>query len=83
MPGGLGKPYGNLFIPIAPDRVFFAYQHHTTREDAISARPADFAQFINDRVVRQARRYVWGTSDAQLQFVANRLGERLPWSPME
>jgi hypothetical protein len=85
MPDGLGKPYGNLLMPIAPDRVFFAYQHQTSLDQvrSMSDRPTEFAQSINDRVVRQARQYVWGTNDAQLRFVKNRLGERLRWSPME
>jgi Protein of unknown function (DUF4238) len=83
MPGGLGKPYGHLFMPIAPNCVFVAYQHHTTLEQVRSSDPSAFAESINDRFVRQARRYVWGTNDAQLRFVENRLGQRQRWSPME
>lgn len=83
MPQGLGKPYGHLFMPIAPDCVFVAYQHQTTLEQVRALRPSAFPEFINNRVVRQARRYVWGTNDAQLRFVENRLGEMLQWSPME
>jgi Protein of unknown function (DUF4238) len=85
MPGGLGKPFGHLFMPIAPNCVFVAYQHQTTLEQiqARSSDPSAFPELINDRVVRQARRYVWGTNDVQLRFVKNRLGEMLRWSPME
>jgi hypothetical protein len=33
-------------------------------------------QQVKDRVASQARRYVYGTDNSQLRFVANRLGER-------
>jgi hypothetical protein len=43
----------------------------------------DFVDTMNDRIVRQARTFVYGTDDRQLRFVANRLGEKMPWSPWE
>ena len=33
-------------------------------------------QAMNDTVVRQAQPYVWGTDDAQLRHVKNRMGKR-------
>jgi hypothetical protein len=85
MPGGLGKPYGHMLMPISPDRVLLAYQHQTTLDQVqrMSDEVQPFAERINDRVVRQARRYVWGANDGQLRFVQNRLGDKIPWSPME
>jgi hypothetical protein len=38
---------------------------------------------INDRVVSQARKYVYGTNSSQLRFVENRLGRKWPSTPLE
>jgi len=85
MPGGLGKPTGHLLMPISPDRVFLAYHSQKTLDlvQRMSNERQPFAEEINGLIVRQARRYVWGTTDAQLRFVQNRLGEKIKWSPME
>src|SRR6266568_845983 len=84
MPGGLGKPTGHLLMPISPDRVFLAYHSQKTLDlvQRMSDEQQPFAEEINSLIVRQARKYVWGTTDAQLRFVQNRLGEKIKWSPM-
>jgi hypothetical protein len=38
---------------------------------------------INDRVASQARKYVYGTNDQQLSFVAKRLGRKYIADPTE
>ena len=40
-------------------------------------------QRVNDRIVRQARRFCIGTNDTHLTFFARRFGDRLPSSPLE
>jgi Protein of unknown function (DUF4238) len=81
---GLRAPHGHILMPISPDRVFVAYQSDKTL-DLIRAmsRQNNFVESLNDRIVRQARRFVYGTDDRQLRFVANRLGEKMQWSPWE
>jgi hypothetical protein len=83
MPEGIGKPRGYLFLPISPDRVFFAFQSEATLDEVKRlAEETRFVERINDRVVRQAHKFVWGTDDTQLRFVEKRLGEKIPWSPL-
>jgi Protein of unknown function (DUF4238) len=81
---GLRAPHGHLLMPISPDKVFVAYQSDKTL-DLIKAmsQQRNFVESLNDRIVRQARRFVYGTDDRQLRFVANRLGEKMQWSPWE
>ena len=38
---------------------------------------------LNDRIVRQARKFVWATDKRQLRFIQNRLGEKVRWSSSE
>jgi hypothetical protein len=39
--------------------------------------------FVNDRIVRQARRFCIGVNDAHLSFFEKHFGEMLPSSPVE
>jgi Protein of unknown function (DUF4238) len=82
MPEGIGKPHGYLFLPISPYRAFFAFQSKKTFDYVSKRMEPVFSKFINGRVVRQAHTFVWGTDDAQLRFVENRLGDKLRWSPL-
>jgi hypothetical protein len=47
-----------------------------------TAAPSKFAATINDCVASQAQKYVYGTNDTQLRFVANRLAEKFR-SPLD
>jgi hypothetical protein len=68
-------------MPISPDRIFVAV-HSEAMARAID-KQANLVERLNDRIVRQARRYVYGTNDAQLRFVERRLGEQARWSSLE
>lgn len=81
MTNGLRGDFGHLIIPIAPDRVFVAATKETTINFLVGQK--GFGRHINDRVVRQARRYVYAQDDKQFNFVAKRFGERARWSPWE
>jgi hypothetical protein len=47
------------------------------------AKAGGIAQRLNNRMARQARRYVYGVDDSALQFIEPRLGQKAQWSPLE
>ena len=84
MTNGLERPDAHIVLPISPFRIFVA-----THSDEISNRFDDLMQHgggvqrLNHRIIRQARKYVWGIDDRALQFVEGRLGDKIPWCPWE
>jgi hypothetical protein len=84
MTNGLDRPDAHILMPISPTRVFAAAATQETLRKIINiASRSTFAKTINDRVTSQARKYVYGTDDTQLRFVANRLGKKLPSTPLD
>ncbi len=84
MTNGLNKPDSHVIMPISPHYAFIAAASRAMIERIAQVdREGRLAGLLNDRVVRQARRYVWATDDSQLRFVENRLGTRAFWSPWE
>ena len=83
MTNGLVKPRDHLAIPIGPFALFVAT--NTEESDSIirNVNPRELMQQVNDRVASQARRFVYGTDDRQLSFVANRLGKMVPSTPFD
>jgi hypothetical protein len=84
MTNGLGYPNSHLVLPISPDHIFVA----AASEDEVGrlkvlSQGGEMARQLNDRVTRQARKYVYGVDDRQRRFVENRLGEKATWSPFE
>jgi hypothetical protein len=84
MGGAIKEPDGNIIMPISPDRVFAAAHSEklllTINEHM---QHGGGVQILNQRIVRQARKYVWGTNDTALQFIEPRLGDKIPCSPWE
>lgn len=84
MTNGIGLPHSHMIMPVSPRHIFVA-----ASSDAEIAKLKQFwkdgmmTTALNDFVVRQARKYVYGTDDSQLRFVANRLGEKKVCSPFE
>jgi hypothetical protein len=83
MTNGLSRPDSHLAIPIGPRKLFIASNQQGIVDEVVARKPDDLVSFVNDRVVRQARRFCIGTDDQQLRFVTNRFGARLPSSPTE
>jgi hypothetical protein len=83
MTNGLAKPRDHLALPIGPLSLFVATNTEESDNVIKSIDPGHLIQQVNDRVASQARRYVWGTDDNQLRFVANRLGQKKPSTPLE
>jgi hypothetical protein len=82
MTNGLVRPNAHIVLPISPRRLFIATKNEETFQ-AISSMPTDqLAKAVNNHVAQQAHKFVYGTDDRQLRYVANRLGKRVPSSPL-
>jgi hypothetical protein len=84
MTNGIKHDYSHIVLPICPDRVFVAARNRQIVQELnrIFKRPETPAR-LNDLIARQARRFVYGTTDRQLRFVENRLGQRIRSSPFD
>jgi hypothetical protein len=83
MTNGMAEKDSHLAILIGPRKLFIG-AHTTQWADALIRDKADdVIAFVNDRIVRQARRFCIGVNDAHLSFFAKRFGEMLPSSPVE
>ena len=69
----------HICLPITPRHVFIACATEKSQEEFLRLEPLDVMAALNDRVVRQARTYVWGTDDEQLRFIQNRMGKTNGW----
>ncbi|WP_137179260.1 DUF4238 domain-containing protein [Roseomonas sp. AR75] len=73
MTNGLDRPDGHLVLPVGPSSLFVATK---TTETLKLIKAQDVRQMqskVNDQVVRQAQRFVYGKDDRQKRFVENRL----------
>jgi hypothetical protein len=83
MTNGMIKIDSNLAIPVGPRKLFIA-AHTRGLADALTRDKADnVIAFVNDKIVRQARRFCIGVDDTHLSFFARRFGEMLPSSPFD
>ena len=83
MTNGMDKPNSHLAIPIGPHKLFLA-AHTIELANAITRDKADnVIDFVNDKIVRQARRFCIGTDDTQVKFFGDRFGAMEPSSPVE
>ena len=84
MSNGLRVKDAHLVLPISPTAIFVA-EREPNSDNAVRklAKRVNLAEGLNKRIVRQARKFVWGTDDRQLRFVANRFGERKQSTPLE
>jgi len=67
------KKNGHLCVALGPKRLFIATNNFETYQEIVSVGSDKLAKTFNDRVVRQAVQNVYGSNDAQLRFVENRL----------
>ncbi len=71
---GIGHPDSFILLPMTPTQVFLAANTEGPfrRLDAL-LKAGLFPAFMNNAIVRQAQKYVYGQTDSQLRFVENRL----------
>jgi hypothetical protein len=75
MPLGLGDPNAYIAIPVAP-KILFVAAHNQALIDALRAEnPTTLVREMNTRLIQQARKYVWGTTDSQLTHIQRNIGK--------
>ena len=79
----IGHPNARLFIPVSPKDIFVAANQPDIPREMNDIVPSSIVRWLNDRVARQSRKYVYATDDRQLRFVSKRLGQKARWSPLE
>lgn len=83
MTNGMNSTDSHLAIPIGPRKLFIAAHTSGLADALVRDKADDVIAFVNDRIVRQARRFCIGVNDAHKLFFAKRFGEMLPSSPIE
>jgi Protein of unknown function (DUF4238) len=83
MTNGMVKPDNHLAIPIGPRMLFIATNTVEMERTIRNMNARQLMEQVNNRVVSQARKYVWGIDDTQLRFVRNRFGRMEPSTPLE
>jgi len=84
MTNGLGRPDAHIVLPISPIRIFVAAQtEEVLHRINDKMQHGGGVQLLNNRLVRQARKYVWAVDHKPLQFIEDRLGDKIRWCPWE
>jgi hypothetical protein len=69
MPLGLADPKAYISLPVSPRILFVAAHNHDLANTVRAASPTEVVRKNNQRVVEQARKFVWGSSASQLSFI--------------
>lgn len=72
---GFAHKEGHIAIPLAPRLLFLATNHPGTRSEIMRMSDSQITYKINDLLVGQADRYVYGCDETHLAFVERRLGK--------
>lgn len=70
----LNHEQSHVVVPVGPRHFFIAVQKHDFAKRLVGDQGTKLAVLLNRKVVEGADKYVYGTSDAQLRFVQNRMG---------
>jgi hypothetical protein len=70
-------------MPIGPRQLFVAANDPKLAQELARQNHDKVLAKMNDLIVRQARKFVWGVDDRQLRFVERRLGEMRPSSLLD
>jgi hypothetical protein len=77
MPLGLADPRAYISLPVSPRILFLAAHNHDMADVLRAAKPTEVVRKNNQRVIEQARKFVWGCTDSQLTFVQKHFGKLL------
>jgi hypothetical protein len=83
MTNGLVHEASHIVVPVTPYRLFLAVNNDGTAKKIRDMKPTEMIRRANHRVSECSVRYVYGTDDTQLRFVARRLGRAVPSSPLD
>lgn len=73
MTDGIKHPEGQIIVPVGPTQMFVAVNTPEMMATLQHRNPCEVMRAVNDKVVAQAQRYVYGTDARQLRFIENRL----------
>ena len=73
---GIETAGGHIALPIGPRRLFLASPYPPVINSITNMDRKQLAKQINLRVVEGAARFVYGSTDSQLNFVAKHFGRR-------
>jgi hypothetical protein len=76
MTNGLARPDAHIAIPISPRVLFLAAKTNAVADNILTQSSDQIVRTVNDRIAKQAVRYVYGVDDTQLRFVENRSERR-------
>jgi hypothetical protein len=82
MTNGLARHDAHIVMPISPTRLFIAVRNRPIADQIVAAPKNDLVRSVNNKVAEQAIDYVYDVDDSQLRFVENRLGKRVPSTPL-
>ena len=75
MPLGLADPEAYITLPVSPHVLFVAGHNRALADILRAANSTEVVRTINRRVVQQARKFVWGSTNSHLAFVQKHFGE--------
>jgi hypothetical protein len=75
MPLGLADPKAYISLPVSPRILFVAAHNHNLADTLRAANPTEVVRKNNQRVVEQARKFVWGSTASQLTFIQKHFGK--------
>jgi hypothetical protein len=78
---GIAYNDSSIAIPIGPNRLFVAVNNVESVARLRSMDPDKVMTWMNDRIVKQARKFVYSVDACQLRFIENRLARPLPLLP--
>jgi hypothetical protein len=77
-PYELEEPSAFITLPISPSVLFIAAHDPTVVAGILVTDPTEIVRRNNWQTVRQARRFVWATTDSQLPFIRKHFGKSGP-----
>jgi uncharacterized protein DUF4238 len=75
MPLGLADSKAYISFPVSPRVLFVAAHNHNMADALRRANPTEIVRKNNQRVIEQARKFVWGSTDSQLTFIQKHFGK--------
>ncbi|SFG63158.1 DUF4238 domain-containing protein [Methylobacterium gossipiicola] len=71
---GLQHPDSHILLPVGPKKIFFAVNSEAIQLTLNTMDPSSLARFVNEQVVRRAKKLVFGFSDGHLDYVQRHMG---------
>ena len=72
---GLGQPNAYIALPVSPRFLFIAAHDSGIAQTVRETNPTEIVRKNNRSIIQQARKFVWGSNDAQLKFIQRNFGK--------